>query len=231
MKTIFQDNEKFICDINAPCFSNLTKEEIELVSQGKSQVIFRKGENLTKQGMLASYILFLISGVAKQFVESTNNKSLNIRISTPGEFIGLSSLFTKGHFDYSTISLTECQAYLIDRNLITSLIKTNGLFASSIIKRYCQDNSGLYKIIETIAYRQMNGKIARTLLYLDEIKKRYPRIFSTLTRKDIAEFSAVSPENAVKILKSLEKDNIIKIAEKNIEIIDPASLENIYRIG
>lgn len=231
MKTIFQDNKKFICDINAPCFTNLTKEEVDMVSRGKSQIIFRKGENLTKQGMLASYILFLIKGVAKQFVESTNNKNLNLKISTPGEFIGLSSLFTKGHFDYSTVSLTECQAFLIDKNLITGLIKTNGQFAASIIKRYCHDNSGLYKTAESIAYRQMNGKIAGTLLYLDNIKIKYPKIFSTLTRRDIAEFAAISPENAVKILRSLEKDNIITIEEKDININNHESLKQIYIIG
>jgi len=69
MKTIVETDNDFICDIQAPCFQALTPEEAELVRASKTQVFFRKGDNLTKQGAFTSYILFIISGLAKQYIE------------------------------------------------------------------------------------------------------------------------------------------------------------------
>ena len=54
MKTILENDYDFVCDIQAPCFQMLTPEEMELVQGSKTQVLFRKGDNLTKQGAFAS---------------------------------------------------------------------------------------------------------------------------------------------------------------------------------
>ena len=118
MRTILETDQDYICDIQSPCFQLLHPEEAELVRSSKTQVLFRKEDNLTKQGAFASYILFLISGWAKQYVEGNANRSFNIRIFRPGEFIGLSAVFDKNIFAYSTLALTECQAILIEKETI-----------------------------------------------------------------------------------------------------------------
>ena len=63
MKTIQENDSDFICNINAPCFHTLSEPEINLIKESNTQVSFRKGENLTKQGTYASYILFILKGV------------------------------------------------------------------------------------------------------------------------------------------------------------------------
>lgn len=107
MKTILEDDSEFFCNINAPCFQLLDKEETELIQSGKTQVVFRKGDSITKQGAFASYVLFMVKGLAKQYIEGIDNKSFNLKVVTPGDFIGLSSVFDKIKFDYSTIALTD----------------------------------------------------------------------------------------------------------------------------
>jgi CRP/FNR family transcriptional regulator len=90
MKTILDTDHDFFCDINALCFQLLSAEEADLVKASKTQVLFRKGDNLTKQGAFASYILFVIKGLALQYIEGEMNRSFNLRIVKPGEFVGLS---------------------------------------------------------------------------------------------------------------------------------------------
>src|SRR5664279_578009 len=103
MKPILETDQEFICDIKAPCFQMLSSKEAELVRASKTQVLFRKGDNLTKQGAFASYALFVINGLAKQYIEGDGSKNFNLRIIQPGEFVGLSSVFTKNKFNYSSI--------------------------------------------------------------------------------------------------------------------------------
>lgn len=231
MKPILETDSDFICDIQAPCFQMLSPEEIELVRASKTQILFRKDDNLTKQGAFASYVLFVISGLARQYLEGNNSKDFNIRIIQPGEFVGLSSVFSGNTFSYSSIALTDCQVYLIEKDTIAKVVRQNGSFAFSIIKRYCEQNTNLYDTIRNIMYKQMNGRMAETLLYIDSLKSGKPDVFQLLSRKDIAGFAGIAMESAVKLLKTFEKEGLIEMHEKNIELIRRDSLIEISKRG
>ncbi len=231
MKTILETDQEFICDIQTPCFQMLSADEIVLVKASKTQVLFRKGDHLTKQGAFASYILFLINGLAIQYLEDDGPKNYNLRIIRPGEFIGLSAVFTKNSFNYSSVALTDCQVYLIENETISQVVKQNGMFGFHIIKRYCEQNADLFKTVRNLMYKQMNGRMADTLLYIENLKSENAEIFQLLSRKDIADFAGISTESAVKLLKSFEKDGLIKLNEKDIMLINHKALEEISRKG
>ena len=229
MKPILETDTDFICDIQAPCFQMLSPGEVELVRGSKTQVRFRKGDHLTKQGAFASYVLFVISGLARQYVEG--ERDYNLRIIKPGEFVGLSAVFTKNTFNYSSVALTDCQVFLVEKAAITTVMKQNGMFAYNMVKRYSDQNSNLFDTLRTVLYKQMNGRIAETLLYVDEFKPENPAIFQLLSRKDIADFAGISTESAVKLLKSFEKDGLIELNEKDIVVINRNGLAEISRKG
>lgn len=231
MKPIIETDQEFICDIQAPCFQMLSPEEVELVRASKTQVLFRKGDNLTKQGAFASYALFVINGLAKQYIEGDGAKSFNLRIIKPGEFVGLSAVFTKNTFNYSSVALTDCQVFLVEKDVIAQVVKQNGQFGYNIIRRYCEQNANLFDILRVAIYKQMNGRIADTLLYIDSLKSEYPEIFQLLSRKDIAEFAGISTESAVKLLKSFEKDGLIELNEKDIVLVNHVGLIDISKKG
>jgi CRP-like cAMP-binding protein len=231
MRTIVESDSDFICDIQAPCFHNLIPEEAEMVRTSKTQVFFRKGDNLTKQGAYASYVLFIITGLAKKYIEGDNTRNFNLRIIRPGEFVGLSVVFYENKFNYSTVAVTDCQAYLIEKETIARVIKQNGMFGFSITKRYCEQNSGLLDTVRNLMYKQMNGRLADTLLYLDSLRSETAEIFQLLSRKDIAEFAGISTESAVKLLKNFEKDGLIELHEKDILLLKHNTLIEISRRG
>ena len=231
MKPILETDSDFICDLQAPCFQTLTTDEVELVRVSKTQVLFRKGDNLTKQGTFASYVLFVMKGLAKQYIEGDNAKSFNLRIIKPGEFVGLSSVFAKNTFNYSSVALTDCQVFLVEKEAIIQIIRQNGTFGLGIIRRYCEQNSNLFDTLRTVMYKQMNGRIADTLLYIDSLKPEYPEIFQLLSRKDMADFAGISTESAVKLLKSFEKDGLIELHEKDIVVVDQSGLIELSKKG
>lgn len=231
MKTILETDSDFICDIQAPCFQMLMPEEAELVRSSKTQVLFRKDDNLTKQGAFASYVLFMIDGFAKQYLEGDGVKNYNLRIIKPGEFVGLSSVFSENTFNYSSVALTDCHVFLVEKQAISSVIKRNGRFAFNIINKYCEQNTNLTNTVRNLMYKQMNGRMADTLLYIDGLKDEKVDIFQLLSRKDLADFAGISTESAVKLLKTFEKDGLIKLNEKDISIIKHNALVEISRKG
>ena len=231
MKPILETEQEFICEIQAPCFQMLSREEADLVRASKTQVLFRKGDHLTKQGAFASYALFVINGLARQYIEGDGSKSFNLRIIKPGEFVGLSAVFTKNTFNYSSVALTDCQVFLVEKSTIATLVKQNGQFGFTMIKRYCEQNANLFDTLRNMMYKQMNGRIADTLLYIDGLKAGNPEIFQLLSRKDMADFAGISTESAVKLLKSFEKDGLIELREKDIVVINHRELLEISKKG
>ncbi|MFO7370640.1 MAG: helix-turn-helix domain-containing protein, partial [Bacteroidales bacterium] len=62
-------------------------------------------------------------------------------------------------------------------------------------------------------------------------KAEYPDIYQLLSRKDVAEFAGIATESVVKLLKSFEKDALIKLKDKDIEILNPETLAEISKKG
>jgi CRP/FNR family transcriptional regulator len=231
MRPILESEQEFICNIQAPCFQSLSPEEVELVRASKTQVLFRKGDHLSKQGAFASYALFVINGLAVQYIEGEHSKNYNLRIIQPGEFVGLSAVFNKNTFNYSSVAITDCQVYLVEKAAIVTVVQQNGTFGFNLIKRYCEQNSNLFDNLRHLLFKQMHGRIANALLYIDELKGANPSVFQLLSRKDLADFAAISTESCVKLLKSFEKDGLIELLEKDIVVINHSGLTEISKKG
>lgn len=231
MKTITDTDDDFVCDIQAPCFQQLSKEEVELVRNNKTQILFRKGDTLTKQGAFASYVLFLISGVVKQYIEGGDNRSFNIRIIQAGDFIGLSSVFSEKTYSYSTSALTDCQVMLIDKESLSKIIQKNGSFSFHLIQRYCVQNATLHEVLKHQQFNQMHGRLAGSILYLNSLKGNLPTIFQLMSRKDLADFAGLSTESTVKLLKSFEKEGLIELLDKDIVLLEIDRLMDIQKRG
>lgn len=226
MRTYILPDDCTLDTMGAPCFKDLLPEELDLVAASKTRVVFHKGENLTKQGTFASSVLFIVEGLTKQYVEGEAKRNLNLSILKAGDFVGLSVAFRKNTYNYSTVALKETTACLIEKEAITNLVKSNGSFGYSIINRYCEQNSSLYSSISDLMNKQMNGRLAGALLYLGS-EKWGEEIFPLLSRKDIADFAGLSVESTVKLLKSFERDELIKLDEKNIRLMNIPALEQV----
>lgn len=231
MQTISDTDKEFLCDITLPCFSSLSPEETDLVRNSRVQVVFRRGENITKQGAFASYVIFIVSGFSRQYIECSNGRDFNLRVIKPGEMVGLSAVFGQNTFSYSVVSITETKGFLIERDAIAGLVKNNGSFAFGIIRRYCEHNTMLYGMLDKVLHQQTNGRMASVLLDLEPENFDGEDLVRQMSRRELADFAGISTEGAVKVLKSFEKDGLVKLSEKSIILLDKKRLEEISRTG
>jgi CRP/FNR family transcriptional regulator len=63
------------------------------------------------------------------------------------------------------------------------------------------------------------------------MKEDAPEIFQLLSRKDLADFAGISMESGVKLLKIFEKEGLIALHEKDIEVLKHNDLIEISRKG
>ena len=219
------------CKRSSKCFKKLIPSELEFINQNKTQILYRKGENICKQGAFASYVLYISEGLVKLYLESPQNKNINLKILKTSEYIGLSSIYADNIYHYSTIALKDSVICLIEKDSFRKLLAGNGHFASEIIKWYCKNEKQLFNKIQGLGNKQMHGRLADTLIYLCNENYQEEKVFPYLSRKDIAEFAGLSTESAVRILTELKNENIIDIAGRNIKILNPDLLKDISRRG
>jgi CRP-like cAMP-binding protein len=219
------------CKKISRCFRQLLPSELEFIDQFKVQINYSLGEDVCKQGAFASSIIYVLDGLIKLSIEGPNNKSFILRIVKPSEFIGFSSLFGENTYHYSARTLMDTTICMIEKESINKLIRENGVFASEIIKWHCQIQTHHYKKIHSLTYKQLHGRLADTLIYLSMEDFGITNVFQYLTRKDLAELSAMSTEGAVRILSEFDKDGIIELKGKDIKVLDLEKLMKISKAG
>ena len=164
-------------------------------------------------------------------IDGPNNKSFILRIVKPAEFIGLSSLFGENIYNYSAKTLKDTTICMIEKESIKKLVRENGVFATEIIKWHCDIETHYCKKLQSLTYKQLNGRLADTLIYLSKEDFGTKNVFQYLTRKDLAELSAMSTEGAVRILSEFDKDGIIELKGRDIKILDSGKLVKISKAG
>ena len=217
--------------LRSSSFQKLNEDELKFIEDNKTLINYSKGENLCKQGAFASYVMFVSSGLIKLYLENVSSKFTNIRILKSTEFIGLSSIFEENIYNYSAIALKESNVCLIEKEALKTLILKNGAFASEIMRGFCQNETLLYNRIKSISYKQMNGRLADTLLYFSSEELLKEDIFKYLSRKDIADYACISKESTVKLLTEFKTEKLIDIDGKSIKILELEKLKNISKRG
>jgi len=219
------------CTKSSKCFKQLIPSELEFINENKTQVLYRKGENICKQGAFASYVLYISDGLVKLYLESPNHKNINIKILKTSEYIGLSSIYGENIYNYSAVALEDSTICLIEKESFRKLLNNNGNFSSEIIQWYCNNEKQLFTKIKSLGHKQMHGRLADTLLYLSDEGFNQEELFPVLSRKDLADFACISTESTVRLLAELKNEGIIQIDGKHIKILDRLKLINISKKG
>jgi len=226
----YDDNNCAECKKASKCFQFLFPDDLEFINSKKKQVTYLKGEQIFKQGAFAPYVLYVVEGLVKIFLQSGSIRQLNITIAKQGDFMAFTSVFDNDVYNYSAMALKDSIICMIDKSALRQLLLKNPDFALRITSRNCKNENRYLEIIKNVSFKQMRGKLASTLLYLSDASPE-ENIYEYLTRQDIADFASITVESAVKFIKEFEKEGLLKLNGKEIEISDKKKLKEIELRG
>lgn len=209
----------------------LTEDEQDFFKHKKKQLLYLKGENIFKQGAFAPFVIYVQSGLVKVYLQALHNKQVNISIAKPGDFLAFGAVFGEAEYSYSAVTLKDAEICMIDKEGLRELLFKNNEFAMRITSNNFKIEKHHLDIIANLSYKQMRGKLASALLYLSSEELKNENVFQYLTRQEIAGFAAISNESGVKFLKEFENEKIIKLKNRDIEILDPGRLNIISKMG
>jgi len=218
------------CYARAKCFVQRTKNVEEFYKMQKTHIRYKKGETIVKEGARVTDILYVVEGLVKMFIEGPD-KNIIIKLLNSDDYIGLTSLFGDDTYYFTAVALKETKVCIINREGIKDLITLSCDFSRELSNWYCKNYNIMLTKCLNLGLRQLNGKLANTLLYLNREEFKEIDIFSYISRKDLAELSGMSMESVVRILSEFRDEKIIEIKGKKIEIMDLERLKIINQRG
>jgi len=219
------------CTEKSPLFDPLSPEELALMNKDRYTVRFNAGEIIIKQGTSGTKVISLVDGLAKIYIEGFNNKNLLLAVAKPWGLIGGPGVHTDDKNHYSVSALTDTTVCFIDTKNFNEVLRNNCRFAELILKHISQKAIINFKKMVSLTQKQMNGRMADALLYLSEIVFNSNSFDMVISRQDLGDLSGMSKDSAIRIIKEFEKDSIISLDGKKIDIPDISKLKDISATG
>lgn len=219
------------CLERSDIFACLKQDELSVIGENRSEIHFKAGELIFKQGTPAAHLLCLTKGMVKLYIEGYDNKNLIIGIVKPVEYILGPGIYVDSKHHYSAVAMEDSIACLVDANIFKTLIHSNPAFADEFIRKVSLLSISNFQQFISLTQKQMPGRIADVLLYLSGTIYESSTFTTALSRQDLADMSGMSKESAIRILKELKDEQIIAVEGNTFEILKRDSLEMISQTG
>ncbi len=219
------------CELKSPIFCYLTDQELDMVAANKLMVVYKKGETICKQGTHMSHVISVTSGLAKMYLESSEDHNSIIRIVKPTTFLGGPGIYLDQKHHYSVTALTDTSVCFIDLQIFKNLIDNNREFAHALMKDLSKNILSVYNRLSLLTLKQMPGRMADTLIYLFMEVFEDSEFTLEITKKDLAELSGMAKDSAVKILREFQNSKIIGYTNTCMTLLDRDSLYRISKTG
>jgi len=219
------------CPYKALIFGSLKSTELDFLELSRKEVLFKKGDIITKEGNNIKEFLYLKSGLVKVYKTKEDNKNQIIRIAGPSDFVSLLSMFSTDTYKYSIAAIEDTTVCIVDVDSIKKLARSNGEFALELMRRMSYTYDEIIEATYRIRLKHLRGRIAYILLYFAQNIYKQNRFELPISRREIGELINMTTENVIRILSEFRKEKIIGIDGKIIDILNIESLERIKKVG
>jgi CRP-like cAMP-binding protein len=211
--------------------ARLDDQEINHIFRNRHVSMIRRRANIISEGSPVSHILYLRSGLVKEYRIRSDNQQQILQIIKPHSYLGMTSLFGDGinHFSYE--ALTDLSLCYIDSDVFINLVRKNGNFAFEILTSVERDSLNNFHRFINLNHKKIYGRVADILIYFSRIIFSSDILPIPLTRSELAEMCGTSRESIGRVITIFKEDGIISASGKNIIINDIKKLENISKFG
>jgi CRP-like cAMP-binding protein len=208
-------------------FEKVSTSEIESICTRKTELPFKKGAVIIREGDPINSFIYLKEGLVKLYRRADDEREQIICFALPLDFVSLLSVFSEKQYNYSVAALEDSVTCNIDLDEVIHVAITNGKFALSLIEKVNKVTDKIILDFLNLKQKRLYGRIAYILLFFSREIYHNNSFNLPVSRKEIAEYIGMTTENVIRTLSDFRKDGIIKIFGPVIEIVDEDRLSRI----
>lgn len=214
-----------------PFSSLLSESERQDLIEHSNSIRYKKKDVIFRQDMRTSHIMLILNGLVKTFKEGRNERTIILKLSSAGEFIGMLSLMGDQIYQCSASALADTEICMIDYQAFRNLIIGNGKYALEIMNLISREGLYIFDRLMSQSHKQLPGRIADVLLYFST------RIYGDtifdfpLTRRELAELAGTTKESLIRTLSEFKNDKIIRLDGSRVEIVSMDIIKTLSELG
>lgn len=214
-------------------FCNLAPAALDRLSEITGSATYPKGATLFVEGQASRGVFILCSGHVKLSTSSSDGKTLILRISEPGDLLGLPATISGRPYEVTANVIEPTQANFISRTDFLDFLREHGDAALHVAQELSETYQAAFAEMRSIGLSHSAGeKLARFLLDWSANHKPENGIVKfnmTLTHEEIAQMIGASRETVTRLFADFKQKNLVQIKGSSITIKDQAGLERLMQ--
>ena len=212
-------------------FDELNDAEYESVNKARTEIIYKRGEVIKKEGDPVDSFLYLRKGLVKLYKTDKSGKDQILSINKPTDFINLLSIFSNSTYKYSIAALEETLVCDVELAALMEIIQNNSSFSLKLLNRISKTSDEIIEDRFTVSQKQIKGRVAHIILFLSDNIYRKKTFRMPVTRREIGELISMTTENTIRTFSEFKKDGLISMDGKVLTILDYNRLKNVNKTG
>ncbi len=216
-------NESFFC--------SLPPKTLEAFEKIKFSSALPKSSTLFVEGQSPRGIYLLCRGRVKLSVNSSDGKTMILKIAEAGEMLGMHAVVSNLPYELTAETVQPCQVVFIKREDFQKFLEEHGSACLQAAQHLSESCHNAYDMIRSIGLsHSASEKLARMLLELaneGETTKEGIRVKLALTHEEIAQVIGTSRETVTRLLGSFRKEQLATLRGSTLLIRNKAGLEKL----
>jgi CRP/FNR family transcriptional regulator, cyclic AMP receptor protein len=214
-------------------FCNLSPAAVQRLSTITRPSSYPKGATLFLEGQTGRGVFILCSGRVKLSTSSIDGRTLIVRLSEPGEVLGLPATVTGTPYELTAEVVEPTQANFVSTEDFLNFLREYGDVALRVAQQLGQTYHSAIAEMRAIGLSHSAGeKLARFILDLTtdhNSGKGAVTAKLTLTHEEIAQMIGTSRETVTRAFTDFKRKNLLIIKGSTLTIKDRSGLERLVQ--
>lgn len=212
-------------------FCNLSPAALARLSEITASATYPKGATLFVEGQPSRGLFILCAGHVKLSTSASDGKTLILRISEPGDLLGLPATISGRAYEVTADVIEPTQANFISRADFMKFLSDYGEAAVRVAQELSETYQTAFAEMRTIGLsHSVREKLARFIL---DWSAHHPsdngsvKFNLTLTHEEIAQMIGASRETVTRVFAEFKKRGLLQIRGSSVMLKDKHGLEKL----
>jgi CRP/FNR family transcriptional regulator len=193
-----------------------------------TNVSLLSGASLFREGDPGERVFVLCSGHVKLSCTSREGRTMNLKIASPGDVIGLGAVVSGSPYEVAAQTMDPVSVKIVRRADFLAFLAREGEASLHAAQSLAQEYKTAFSEARRLALSgSVSARLAGILLDWGRAAacgKPEMRFTMALTHDDLASFAATSRETITRTLGKLQKDKVIAVRGSSIHVLSPERL-------
>lgn len=205
----------------AEFFRSLPPERLEqLLPQVRERSYLRR-KLLFREGQPAEFLWAVRRGEVRIVKTTRDGRVMTLELIRPGEIFGAVAALEGNAYPATAETTTDCSVWRLSRVGLLALVRADPGLSREILAIIARRLRGAHERLRSVAYDPAEVRLAQALLRVARDGEAH------VTRRELAEAAGTTVETAIRVLRRLERESVLRGDVNRLAILDLRQLQRV----